>query len=625
MNDSIRESRKRIGQIVSLLLKEGMLNKKQLAYALRVQSKIETPKTLLDVIKELEYLTDDQIRSVIRKNIGAIRIGDLLVELGQITESELQACLKIQSQQKTKMRLGELLVSHNFIKQQTLLEILSMQLGFPLIEPRFADISPELIRGVRLSLLKEFMFLPVKRVGDRVLVAFADPTDKNALQAAKAFLGCELVEGLASKDGISEVLGRIQPGSKSAFLKKSDVPVVELVDSIILEAIDSGASDIHIEPMKDRLRVRFRQDGVLVHYKDFSKDVIPQLTSRVKIMCRANIAEKRRHQGGRIDFRHDKGDVDLRVSFYVTVFGEKIVLRLLRRQTHLLKMEDIGMSPRMLKRFREEALDCPSGVILITGPTGSGKTTTVYSCINYLNTPETSIITAEEPVEYVVDGIAQCSIDPEINLTFEETLRHIVRQDPDVVVIGEIRDTFSAQVAVQAALTGHKVLTTFHTEDSIGGLVRLLNMKVDAFLISSTVVCVIAQRLLRRLCPECKTSYRITPADIHALGYGPKDALESNFQIGRGCEACRHTGYKGRIAVLEMLILDEPVRDAILERKTSHQIRTISIESSGLLTLMEDGIVKAAAGHTSIREVLRCLPRLHKPRPLPQLRHALGI
>jgi len=625
MNDTQHEPQKGVGQIVALLLNEGLLSEKQLSYAQRVQSRLETPRILLDIVKELEYLTDDQIKSAIRKNIGVIRIGDLLVELGQIKESEVQACLKIQAGQEPKKRLGELLVLHNFIKQQTLLETLSIQLGFPLVEPRFADIAPDLISPSRLGLLKQFMFLPINRTGNKVLVAFADPTDKRAIKAAETFLGCDIVVGLASEDSISEVIGRIQPGADSVFVERSNVSIVDLVDSIILEAIEGGASDIHIEPTKDRLRIRFRQDGILIHHKDFSKEIIPQLTSRLKIMCKANIAEKRRHQGGRIDFRHDKGDVDLRVSFYVTVHGEKVVLRLLRRQTHLLNIEDVGMPPRMLKRFREEALDSPSGVILITGPTGSGKTTTVYGCINYLNNPETSIITAEEPVEYVVDGIAQCSIDPNINLTFEETLRHIVRQDPDVVVIGEIRDTFSAQVAVQAALTGHKVLTTFHTEDSIGGLVRLLNMKVDAFLISSTVVCVIAQRLLRRVCPACTAPYRITPSDIHALGYSPKNVLDGDFQMGRGCEECRHTGYKGRVAVLEMLILDEPVRDAILERKTSHQIRNISIESSGLMTLLEDGIAKAAVGLTSVHEVLRCLPRLQKPRPLAQLRHSLGL
>ena len=325
------------------------------------------------------------------------------------------------------------------------------------------------------------------------------------------------------------------------------------------------------------------------------------------------------------NFQFSGKEVDIRVSIYVTVHGEKIVMRLLRRQAHLLSIQDIGMPPRMLARYIDEALDCPSGVVLVTGPTGSGKTTTVYSCINYLNKPDVSIITAEEPVEYMVDGIAQCSIDPKINLTFQETLRHIVRQDPDIVVIGEIRDTFSAQIAVQAALTGHKVLTTFHTEDSIGGLVRLMNMGVDVFLISSTVLSVLAQRLLRRVCPACKMPHKISPAELRILGYSPKDIPNANFQKGFGCGECAYTGYQGRLAIHELLILNEAVRDAILEKKTSYQIRNISIKSTGLVTLMESGIAIAATGATSIEEVLRCLPRLQKPRPLPLVRNLLGL
>ena len=224
----------------------------------------------------------------------------------------------------------------------------------------------------------------------------------------------------------------------------------------------------------------------------------------------------------------------------------------------------------------------------------------------------------------MIEGIAQCSINPKINLTFDETLRHIVRQDPDVIVIGEIRDGYSAEVAVQAALTGHKVLTTFHTEDSIGGLIRLLNMDIDAFLISSTVVCVVAQRLLRRVCPDCAVAYAPTPRDLLRLGYSHKEIRGGEFRQGRGCAACRHTGYRGRVGVFEMLVLNEPVRDAIIERKTSHQIRQISIDSTGLVTLLEDGVSKAAAGHTSLEEVLRSLPRLQKPRPLEEIRYLLG-
>ena len=323
-------------------------------------------------------------------------------------------------------------------------------------------------------------------------------------------------------------------------------------------------------------------------------------------------------------FDHSGEELDLRVSIFVTVHGEKIVLRLLNRKNELLQVEDVGMSPRVLDRFISEALDCPSGVVLVTGPTGSGKTTTIYSCINHLNNPETSIITAEEPVEYVIDGISQCSINPTINMTFDETLRHIVRQDPDVIVIGEIRDEYSASVAVQAALTGHKVLTTFHTEDSIGGLVRLLNMDIDAFLISSTVVCVLAQRLMRKICPNCAALYQPTPKEYLAMGYAPKDLEGATFKTGRGCPLCDETGYRRRIAIFEMLVLNESVRDAILARKTSHQIRQISIESTGLVTLFEDGISKAAEGITTIEECIRCLPRLHKPRPLAEINHLLG-
>ena len=363
---------------------------------------------------------------------------------------------------------------------------------------------------------------------------------------------------------------------------------------------------------------------MLLSFRDYDRQLMPGVTSRIKVMCGADITERRRHQGGRLLFDHQGRQMDMRASFFVTVHGEKIVLRLLNRQSELLKIEDVGMPPRMMERFREDALDCPSGVIIITGPTGSGKTTTVYSCINYLNNPQTSIITAEEPVEYVIDGIAQCSINPRINLTFDETLRHIVRQDPDVVVIGEIRDAFSAEVAVQAALTGHKVLTTFHTEDSIGGLIRLLNMDIDAFLISSTVVCVVAQRLLRRVCPDCAVAYTPTPRDLLRLSYNQKEMRGGRFLQGRGCPACRHTGYRGRVGVFEMLVLNEPVRDSIIERKTSHQIRQVSIDSTGLVTLLEDGVAKAANGQTTIEEVLRSLPRLHKPRPLEEIRYLLG-
>ncbi len=302
--------------------------------------------------------------------------------------------------------------------------------------------------------------------------------------------------------------------------------------------------------MKDRLRIRFRQDGVLVSYRDFPKDIIAPLTSRTKIMANVDITEKRHHQDGRILFDCKGVPFDIRLSTYRTIQGEVIVMRLLRGRSQLLEIREIGMSPRMRQRFLEDVLEVPSGVVIITGPTGSGKTTTLYGCVDYLNDSKISIITAEDPVEYVVEGISQCSINPKINLTFEDTLKSIVRQDPDMIVIGEIRDKFSAETAIQAALTGHKVLTTFHTEDSIGGLMRLLNMEVEAFLISSTVVSVVAQRLLRRVCPHCAEDETLTPHQMRRLGYESRQPEELRFKVGRGCEACNFMGYKGRVAVL---------------------------------------------------------------------------
>ena len=451
-----------------------------------------------------------------------------------------------------------------------------------------------------------------------------DPLDAESLAAAHQVYGEGAVElAVVAPSALAATWKGLERGSKAATADEEGA-TVRLVDEMLEEAIRNDVSDIHIEPGERKLRIRFRQDGVLVPYRDLPMARNAAFVSRIKVLAHANIAERRRHQGGRFTYKTSEHELDLRVSFYVTVHGEKVVLRLLNRSLPLLPIEDVGMPSRIRERFIEDALDRPSGVILVTGPTGSGKTTTLYSAINHIKNDETAIITAEDPVEYVIDGIAQCSLNPEIDLDYKETLRHIVRQDPDVIVIGEIRDQWSAETAIQAALTGHKVVSTFHTEDSIGGLVRLLNMNIEAFLISSTVVSILAQRLLRRICGECSVPYEPSAADLRRLGYVSGEFEGAEMRTGRGCEACRNTGYKGRIAIFELLVLEEAVRDAILEHKTSHEIRRISRESSGLVSLFEDGIVKAAAGMTSIREMTRMIPRLDKPRPLPELRRLVG-
>ncbi|WP_028576532.1 GspE/PulE family protein [Desulfomicrobium escambiense] len=612
------------GELIDILIKEGLLTEKQAVHASRLRSKLTRSKPLLEIVKELGYVTDEQVTAAIRKNKLSMRIGSLLVELGLISEADLESAFQIQRASQTPQKLGEVLVKNNFIKEFKLLEALSLQLGYPFIDPRFTNLDLSLLHQVPSTYRAKGAYIPIGRVENRIVVAFANVLDQEELDEARTMFPEGISPAIATREAIVEAYQRFERGAQSRETSEED-SAAGIVERIILDAIDFNVSDIHMEPLPDRLRVRFRRDGVLEPYKEFPRDIIPNISSRLKIMCKADIAEKRRHQGGRILFEYPGGELDMRASFYVTIHGEAIVLRLLNRQGNLIDITGIGMYPKILKRFIESALSRPSGVVIVTGPTGSGKTTTVYSCIHHLNTPLLSIITAEEPVEYVIPGISQCSIDPKINLTFEETLRHIVRQDPDVILIGEIRDNYSAEVAVQAALTGHKVLTTFHTEDSIGGLIRLMNMDIEAFLISSTVVSVVAQRLLRRVCPECSKPYKPTPGELQMFGYTQAMVQGANFRKGAGCSHCRYTGYRGRVAVFELLILDEMVRNAILERRTSFDIRKIALESAGLVTLFEEGLVKASEGITSLEEVMRCLPLVLKPRSLEETRRLLGV
>jgi type IV pilus assembly protein PilB len=616
--------KKKYGEIISILLTSGVLQEKDIKYAERIRDKLATPQPLLNILKDLKLINDDTVRETIQKTKSSVRIGELLVELGYLSADDLQAAFNIQKETEQSLRIGEILVKYNFIESRLFNRILSIQLGFPVVQPTLAAVDRDLTARVSTKLLRKHLFLPLRNKDGATIVAFHDPTDQEAIAVARKLFGSQIVPAVSDQKGLLDTLKIMENEGGGTAINLDSKTVVGAVNSILLSAIQQDASDIHIEPMADVIRVRMRLDGVLAHQQDLPKDIGPALTSRLKIMCKADIAERRRHQGGRILFDYKQGQVDLRVSFYVTIHGEKIVLRLLKQKQELLDVHAIGMASRMLHRFLEEAVYQPSGVLLVTGPTGSGKTSTIYSCIQHINNPQISIITAEEPVEYVMEGVAQCSIDPTIDLTFEETLRHIVRQDPDIIMIGEIRDKFSADMAMQAALTGHKVLSTFHTEDSIGGLIRLLNMDIAPFLVSSTVVSVLAQRLLRRVCPACAAPVKVTPTQLQRLGCDFADLADGKFMKGRGCTECRQTGYKGRIGVFELLVLDELVRDAILERKTSFEIRNIGVEHTGLVTLLEDGLVKAAAGITTIEELLRCLPKLMAPRPLHVIQRLCG-
>ena len=380
-----------------------------------------------------------------------------------------------------------------------------------------------------------------------------------------------------------------------------------VVDYIFTNAILEGASDIHIEPKEDSLRVRFRIDGILHHKTDLPVSLAPSLASRIKVLCKLDIAEKRKHQDGRIHAQVMDKDVDLRVSVYAAAFGENIVIRILYRKSALIDIDQLGITPQNKTRLLQ-ILDQPSGVILVTGPTGSGKTTTLYAGINYLNDGKTSIITVEDPVEYVIDGVVQGQLNPKLGHTYSDFIKSMMRQDPDVIMVGEIRDSTAAEAVIQAALTGHKVLSTFHTEDTTGALLRLMDMGIDTFLISSTVVSVLAQRLVRVLCPECRQAYIPDKYELDALGVRAENMEKFKFYKPVGCAHCNHMGYRGRTGVHELLLVNDMIRDAILARKTSGEIRRLAREASSLVTMREDGFYKVLKGTTSFEEVSRVVP-----------------
>ncbi|HAS51995.1 MAG TPA: secretion system protein E [Gammaproteobacteria bacterium] len=617
-------------EIAKFLVEDGVLTQEQLAYALRVRAKLSTERPLLSILNEIGYVSPEQQRTTLRKHRISVRIGALLVELGYLREQDLRAALSLQREAGTGQKLGDILLENHFIEENKLIEVLADQLGFPQITPDLGDIDRKLLEKANPNWYQQRNLLPIRIEDRRILVAFADPLDQRIRQEVTRLFGLEVTPLITSKRAIRETLDAYKRQGQNLAVPTLQVDetkqVVKMAHTMLLDAMNAQASDIHIEPMKNEVRIRFRCDGVLAIYKTFDKRLAPAFANRIKILGKADIAERRRHQDGHIAFEDPNNgrQIDIRVSVYVTVYGEKIVLRLLRK-AQLVPLEQIGMFPRTLSRFYDDALDLPSGIIMITGPTGTGKTTTLYSAVNYLNSIDRCIITVEDPVEYIIEGIAQCSLNPKIDVTFETTLPHILRQDPDVIVLGEIRDRFSADAAIQAALTGHKVLTTFHTEDTIGGLLRLMNMDIETFMISSTVVSVLAQRLLRRVCPNCAEPYQPNSTELQRLGYKRHDLDGTTFRQGRGCAHCHHTGYRGRVGVFELLVLNVSVKDAILQKCTSHEIRRISLETSGMVTLMEDGLVKASRGDTTLAEVFRYLPRLDKPRPLIELKRLVGV
>jgi type IV pilus assembly protein PilB len=621
---AVREpAQERKSTIGKALVEAGLITEEQLARGLRVQKLLEQPKQLGEVLAELGYVTKQAVNDAIAKFGKGMRLGEMLVEQELITAESLEMALALQEERH--IRLGEALIELGAINERTLLRNIAHQSHVPYIEPSFNMIEPGLLRGVSPEYLDKYGFIPFSRNDDGVVTVVVPELHDESMRSAVDELFHRNVQlALGPDDAIRQSIEDFkvfrQRGARDQVEAAGpEDAVVSLVNHVLSQAIQEGASDIHLEPMADKIRLRYRIDGVLVYKTDLPTDLLPKFISRLKIMSEGNITEHQRHQGGRLEFEYGGKQVDLRLSIYVTVHGESAVLRVLNKEMGLVSLDELGMNPSMLERYRDDVLDVPTGVVLITGPTGSGKTTTLYSSIDYCNDVSCKIITAEDPVEYTIDGIVQCSIYEKIGRTFEATLREIVRQDPDIIVMGEIRDKTTAQVAIQAALTGHKVYSTFHTEDTIGGLLRLIDMEIETFLISSTVISVLAQRLLRRICPQCSAPYMPTARESQTLGVSMKDVREFEYKKGRGCSHCMFTGYRGRIGTYELLILNDAVKEAILQKRPAHVIRQLSIDTTGLVSMREDALSKVIRGLTTFEEVVKHTPKTFGVRPLHQI------
>ena len=606
------------------LVEAGAITEKQLQRALRVQGMLEDPKQLVEILVDLGYSDRPTLNAAIATQGAGLRLGDLLVEQGIITSDTLSMALKTQKEQG--VRLGEALLNLGVINERTLLRNIAHQSGVPYIEPSVSMLDTELLRGVSPDYLLNHEFVPFLRNDEGLITVIVHDMDNAETRQAIRGLYQENVRfALGPKDAIQQSLRDFQNTRSRGVRSGADSgegqedTVVPIINHLIHEAIDDGASDVHIEPMAEVVRIRYRIDGVLVYKTDLPRELLVKIISRLKIMAELNIAEHQRHQGGRFQLEHNDREVDLRISIYVTVFGESAVMRILNPDMALVTLDRLGMAPNMLRQYQEDVLELPTGVVLYTGPTGSGKTTTLYSSIAYCNNIHTKIITAEDPVEFTIEGIIQCSINDKSGRTFQTTLREIVRQDPDIIVMGEIRDKESAQVAIQAALTGHKVYSTFHTEDTIGGLLRLIDMDIETFLISSTVVSVVAQRLLRRVCDHCKAPYVPTGKEAKSVGLSLDELRQYEYVKGSGCNHCAYTGYRGRIGAYELLVLNDPVKEAILAKKPSHIIRELSVETTGLISMREDACAKTIRGLTTFEEVVRHTPRTFSVRSIRQI------
>jgi type IV pilus assembly protein PilB len=621
-DDARSLDRVRIGEA---LVREGVLSREQLDFALRVQAKLRYHERLGKVIEQLQLVDPERLRNAIHRLRRSLGIPEILLDLGLLSRSDLERAERIRNAHPSRS-VEKILVARRLIDEDALVKALSEKFDLPIFTPRMEEIDEALLQDEALAELKKLGVLPLRRgEGEPIRVAISDPRDEQVRRVIEALFGDQVQLLLATPSQIDPVLAAVEIAHRATSDPATgQKEIVDLLNDLIESAQGEGASDIHIEPLANSVRVRFRVDGLLVRRFEFPKSVHSPLISRIKVLSEADIAERRRHQGGRMIVSSGDQQLDVRVSFYVSIHGETAVLRILTRRHGVLEVSNLGLAPLILRRYVEDVLEGETGIIILTGPTGSGKTTTLSSSISALNHIDTKIITAEDPVEYQIDGVTQCQINPQIGLTYEETLRAIVRQDPDVIVLGEVRDEFSGGVAVQAALTGHKVFTTLHTEDSVGALLRLINMNIKPFFVASTVQGVVAQRLVRQICQKCSQPYSPSRDEIRRSGVSARDVRRYEFKRGVGCDDCSFSGYRGRIGFFELLTPNDQTRDQLMTNPTSSTLRDVALRSAGLVSLREDGLAKAALGLTTLGEVYRHTPRVETVRDMGAVFSLLG-
>lgn len=555
-------------------------------------------------------------------------LGQILKERYALKEEMWEEGLRIQKE-KGGM-IGEILVKLRYIKEEDLLGALSIQMEIPFIAHiDTEEVDRKLLERVPIGFAKRFELLPIKRDNGHVVVATSNPLNLSPLDDLRIIFGSDVRPVVISSRGILNCINQVYDrASNSAeqviedmngedlgqlaseleepedILEATDeAPIIRLVNSLLFQAVKEGASDIHLEPFEREISIRYRIDGILYNILSPPKRLQSSIISRIKIMSGLNIAEKRLPQDGRIGLKIAGKEVDIRVSVVPTAHGERVVLRLLDKSSKLLNLEDIGLSGDELKEINR-LIHMSHGIVLVTGPTGSGKTTTLYAALSKINSPDKNIITIEDPIEYQIRGVGQMQVNPKIDLTFANGLRSILRQDPDVIMVGEIRDLETAEIAIHASLTGHLVFSTLHTNDSSGAITRLIDMGIEPFLVSSAIVAIAAQRLVRVICMECRQAYIPSEDELSKLSLRRDDPGSFNFYYGKGCPACMNRGYKGRTGIYEILLIDDELRHMIMGRSDSSTIK-IRAHEKGMRTLKEDGAKKIIAGITTTEEVLR--------------------